>query len=141
MKKSKIIVPKGIRYISQWGDFNIPRYPHILNKQIPGCGFTEYCITNQDNVVLCSPRKILLENKRDQHESEVLYINGGTNDDSVSMDKDLSKIKSIYYKKCKYSLHSLVPSGGSSHKNPEYVTLSSQLSYTLQKVNVIGEKW
>ena len=98
MKKSKIIVPKGIRYISQWGDFNIPRYPHILNKQIPGCGFTEYCITNQDNVVLCSPRKILLENKRDQHESEVLYINGGTNDDSVSMDKDLSKIKSIFVK-------------------------------------------
>ena len=42
MKKSKLDVPSGIRYMSQWSEFKIPNIPHIINKQIPGCGFTEY---------------------------------------------------------------------------------------------------
>ncbi|MBR2246814.1 MAG: hypothetical protein IJ880_07320 [Bacilli bacterium] len=58
--KEKLNVPKGIRYISQWQDFRLPNYPHIMDKQIPGCGFTEYGLTNDQDVVLCSPRKILL---------------------------------------------------------------------------------
>ena len=67
MIKSTITVPSGIRYINQWDSFSLPTHPCIINKQITGCGFTEYCLTNQDNVILCSPRKILLENKADQH--------------------------------------------------------------------------
>ena len=60
-------VPAGYRYVSDIPDFKLHDFPHILNKQIPGCGFTEYCIRNDENTILCSPRKILLQNKYEQH--------------------------------------------------------------------------
>ena len=43
MKKQKIIVPKDVRYISEWKDYRLEDYnfPHILNKVLTGCGFTE----------------------------------------------------------------------------------------------------
>ena len=88
MEKQKVIVPKGIRYISQWSEFSIPDFPCIFNKQLTGCGFTEWCITNNENVVLCSPRKILLENKEEQHD-EVLYVRNEF-ERSLEVDKDLS---------------------------------------------------
>ena len=34
MKKNSIIVPKGIRFISEWEDFSIPDYPCIMDKKI-----------------------------------------------------------------------------------------------------------
>jgi len=75
MNKEKIIVPKGVRYISDWKEYNLGNYafPHILNKVLTGCGFTEYCISNQQDLVLLSPRKFLLENKEDQHPGELYY--------------------------------------------------------------------
>jgi len=66
-KSIVITVPKGIGYLSEWKEFKIPDFPCIVDKQITGCGFTELCLTNEDNVVLCSPRKILLKNKEVQH--------------------------------------------------------------------------
>ena len=89
MKKSTIVVPKGIRYINQWDSFSLPTHPCIINKQITGCGFTEYCLTSQDNVILCSPRKILLENKAEQHKDTVLYAKSGL-DTFVNFEKDLT---------------------------------------------------
>lgn len=89
-----IIVPKGIRYISDWEDFkfgNFLQNKFILDKQIPGCGFTEYCINGPENVILCSPRKMLLENKYNQHEKEV-YLVRNEFDKDPGVDKDLSKI-------------------------------------------------
>ena len=46
MIKDKIIVPRGIRYIGEWENFRFNNFPGkcIINKQLPGCGFTEYCI-------------------------------------------------------------------------------------------------
>ena len=44
MEKIVVNVPKGIRYISEWNEFNLPETPTIINKSITGCGFTEYCI-------------------------------------------------------------------------------------------------
>ena len=89
MKESiKLIVPSGIRYISQWNEFKLEQFPHILDKQIPGCGFTEWCITNSDNVILCSPRKILLENKEEQHSGEVFRVINEYERD-LNVDKDL----------------------------------------------------
>ena len=71
MKNKTIIkVPKGVRYIGNWKGFNLPQEPHIMDKTITGCGFTEWCLTNEFNVVLCSPRNILLDNKTEQHEGE-----------------------------------------------------------------------
>ena len=89
MKKETVIVPSGIRYISQWDSFSLPDHPCIINKTITGCGFTEYCLTSPDNVILCSPRKILLENKEEQHKGDVLYAKSGL-DTFVNFEKDLS---------------------------------------------------
>ena len=92
MKKEKIIVPEGIRFLSDWEEFKLSNFPNkcIINKQIPGCGFTEYCIRSNENIILCSPRKMLLKNKYDQHEKEVyLVINELDKDPNV--DKDISK--------------------------------------------------
>lgn len=90
MKKQKIEVPEKIRYISEWRDYKMFDYPHILNKQIPGCGFTEFCITNDEDTVLCSPRKILLQNKYDQHQDDVFLV-VNTYESEVGTDKDLTK--------------------------------------------------
>jgi hypothetical protein len=89
MKKMTIKVPKGVRYINQWEGFTLPDHPCIIDKQITGCGFTEYCLTNKDNVILCSPRKILLENKEEQHLGDVLYAKSGL-DTFVNFEKDLT---------------------------------------------------
>lgn len=69
-----LVVPRGVRYISQWEGFSLPEFPNIIDKQIPGCGFTEWCLMNNQNIILVSPRKILLQNKRDQHEGEVYLV-------------------------------------------------------------------
>ena len=97
MKREIIYVPAGIRYISDWekleGGYSLKNYlfPHIVNKQLTGCGFTEYCLTNDQNIILCSPRKILLENKEEQHEGEVFYARSVT-DKTLSFDIDFTKI-------------------------------------------------
>ena len=91
--KIVIPVPPGIRYMSQWADFNLSFFgnqPFIIDKQIPGCGFTEYCLTNDDNIVLISPRKLLLENKFNQHPNEIYYFENKC-DDSYTVDTDLTK--------------------------------------------------
>ena len=71
-----IKVPEDIEYISQWNDFIYPLGHLILDKTICGCGFTEYCLNNDIPTVLCSPRKKLLENKEEQHNSEEGQKNG-----------------------------------------------------------------
>jgi len=76
MHKEKIIVPMGVKYVGEtfegmrlWNEYNLEDYdfPHILNKVLTGCGYTEYCLTNNQDLVLISPRKFLLENKLAQH--------------------------------------------------------------------------
>ena len=93
MIKDKIIVPRGIRYIGEWENFRFSNFPSkcIINKQLPGCGFTEYCIGGPENVILCSPRKMLLKNKKDQHEFDV-YLVVNEMDKESNIDKDLSKV-------------------------------------------------
>ena len=86
-----IVVPRGIRFISEWTDFGIFPYPHIINKQIPGCGFTEYCIRNGQDLVLCSPRKLLLENKTDQHPGEVFYAMSPNDDAAIDKETAIKK--------------------------------------------------
>ena len=97
MNKSIITVPRGIRYISEWSSsqdgYGLEKYPfpHIVDKKITGCGFTEYCLMNNLDVIVCSPRKILLENKEDQHSGEVFYFkNEFFEVDQVNFDQDIS---------------------------------------------------
>ena len=89
----EIIVPYGIRFISDWKEYNLGwfQFPHILDKKIPGCGFTEFCLTSKMPIILCSPRKILLENKEEQHRGDVFYFKNELETD-LEMDKDLTKI-------------------------------------------------
>ena len=94
MKKEKIVVPGNIRYISEWEEFRLFEFPHIMNKKIPGCGFTEYCIRNDQNIILCSPRLILLENKAEQH-PEVFYFRNEL-DKALDIDKDLIILNKFY---------------------------------------------
>ena len=96
MIKEKIVVPACVRFISDWekleGGYSLYKYqyPHILNKQLTGCGYTEYCLRSSFNVVLCSPRKLLLENKKDQHEEDVLYVNNTLgNFSEMDFDRDV----------------------------------------------------
>ena len=66
----QVNVPEEVEYISEWKDYTLPLGHSILDKTICGCGFTEYCLNNNIPTVLCSPRKKLLENKEEQHNSE-----------------------------------------------------------------------
>ena len=88
-----IEVPAGIRYISQWSEFEFSKFPAkcIIDKQLPGCGFTEYCILSPlENVILCSPRKMLMQNKKDQHPDDIyLVVNEMESDPGV--DQDISR--------------------------------------------------
>ncbi len=97
MKKSDpIIIPKGIEYISDWEGYDLKNYPfpHILNKVLTGCGYTEYCIRNDQPLVLTSPRVFLLKNKAGQHEKplEVFYVNNNI-EKSVDFEIDVSEEK------------------------------------------------
>lgn len=91
--KKVINVPVGIRYIGEWKDYSFQNFPPkcIVDKQIPGCGYTEWCIGNNQNVILASPRRILLQNKEEQHEGEVFLALNNLDQDR-NIDKDMSRL-------------------------------------------------
>ena len=98
--KVVIPVPPGIRYMGEWKDFNLSFFgdqPFIIDKQIPGCGFTEYCLVSNDDVILASPWKLLLENKEEQHEGDVYYFKNDCEEFGidVGVDKDVSKLPPV----------------------------------------------
>ena len=85
-------VPANVRYIGDWEDFKLSNFPAkcIINKQIPGCGMTEYCLTSPEPIVLCSPRKMLMENKKEQHPDDV-YLVVNEMDKDINTDKNLDE--------------------------------------------------
>ena len=95
MNKQVIMVPKGIRYISDWKEYTLPQGHCIVDKGVTGCGYTEYCLRNSLNVVLCSPRKLLLENKSEQHVKDlnILYLKNDIKDfdDSREFEKRITE--------------------------------------------------
>lgn len=110
----KIVVPKGIRYISDWEDYSLSdpifQTPHILNKKIPGCGYTEYCLRSRVDLILCSPRKMLLSNKESQHSNEVFYFKNEL-ESSEKFDRDLiggNKANNKIVKKSASSIYSII---------------------------------
>ena len=98
--KEKVIlqVPKGIRYIDDYEKqgFHLEDFPYILDKKIPGCGFTSWILTNSQNIILASPRKMLMENKERQingegeNRQELVYLVQTAFCD-YNVDKDLNK--------------------------------------------------
>ena len=99
MNKFKIIVPKYVEYIGRdWCNeenaYRLEEYnfPHILNKVLTGCGYTEYCLRNSQDLVLISPRKFLLENKMDQHEDDLnIYYAENKTEIITNYERDLSR--------------------------------------------------
>lgn len=75
MEEKLIHVPLGVRYLSQWKDFDkqLPDCHFILNKAHTGVGATEYFLANDEKVVLCSPRCSLIDNKRSAHPNVCFY--------------------------------------------------------------------
>jgi len=97
MNKEIIYVPAGVRYLGQWKDFHLSNFPAkcILNKVIPGCGFTRYCIESPwENVILCSPRKMLLQNKYEQHPT-LCYLVKNELDQDPGIDMDIRKDRKV----------------------------------------------
>ena len=92
MKKIKQVVPSGrdIKYISEWSEYVLPKGHCIVDKGVTGCGYTEYTLTNNLPTVLCSPRKLLLENKSEQHQNDlnILYLKNEIKDIN-----DINKLK------------------------------------------------
>lgn len=92
--KDFIQIPAGIRYLSEWKDFSFDKFPEdrfILDKQLPGCGFTQYCNKDgQEDVILCSPRVMLINNKADQYGDKVFLVKNEMDKDP-GIDKDLNK--------------------------------------------------
>ena len=92
MNKIQQVVPSGrdIKYISEWSEYKIPQGHCIVDKGVTGCGYTEYTLTNNLPTVLCSPRKLLLENKSEQHQGDIniLYLKNEIKDIN-----DINKLK------------------------------------------------
>ena len=104
MIKEFIRVEEAIKYISQWRKYRLPKGEHcIVDKGVTGCGYTEFCLTNEDPVVLCSPRKLLLENKRDQHMKDynILYLEN-------KMEKDKQDFEAVKNMKKEVEKHLFV---------------------------------
>ena len=90
MNKIPISIPSGIKYISDWKDYSLPKGHCIVDKGVTGCGYTEYCLRNSENVILCSPRRLLLENKADQHvnDKNIIYLKNEITDYNTRVDFD-----------------------------------------------------
>jgi len=95
----KIIVPEHVEYIGRdWygkeDEYRLEDYPfpHIINKVLTGCGYTEYCLMNDQDLVLISPRKFLLENKIDQHENDPnIYYAENKTEVITNYEKDINQ--------------------------------------------------
>ena len=135
LKLNDYVVPRGIRFISELGtDFRFYKLPVkcIINKQLPGCGFTEYCLRGPENVILCSPRKMLLKNKKDQHGRDV-YLVINELEKEVAIDKDLSKIdkSQIFMEKMDEIVHG---------KDTVYNRLMNEIKDYLNERKYLGDK-
>lgn len=104
MIKETIKVPGNIEYISDWTDYELPKGHVIVDKGVTGCGYTEYCLRNNKNVILCSPRKLLLENKRDQHKDDlnIFYLENDPDNTFTDVTDIYTKIQD-HVLKCQLS--------------------------------------
>ena len=134
-KLNDYIVPRGIRFISELGtNFRFYKLPVkcIINKQLPGCGFTEYCLRGPENVILCSPRKMLLENKKDQHGRDV-YLVINELEKELTVDKDLNKVdkSQVFIDTLKEVVHG---------KDTVYNRLMNEIKDYLNERKYLGDK-
>jgi len=80
MRKTDVIVPEGIQYLTDFDKFELPN--GILNKDVPGCGATTLALEDNYKTIICCPRNNLLLNKKEQY-PETLLVIGGTKIEDV----------------------------------------------------------
>lgn len=137
MNKIKLNVPDGVRYIGQWVDFGaqLPNDCHfILNKVLTGVGATQYYLTSNEPVVLCSPRCALLESKRKKH-PDVWYYRDLA-DDGLSVDSDkpkATKKKATYedIKKFNDGVRSYLDDCAKNRKAPKIMVTYDSLGHVI----------
>lgn len=134
MNKTILKVPGNIRFISDWKEFGLEDFPYILDKQLPGCGFTEWCLTNAENLILCSPRVILLENKAAQHPGELYYFKNKF-ETITEVDKDL------VFKGRSASRKNSVKIATNEELNEQYKTLKDELIVYCKEKQQLGLPW
>ena len=84
-------VPEYVKFINDWKEFRYPSGHVIFDKTICGCGFTEYCLCNEYPTILCSPRKILLDNKMKQHlgDKKIYYFKNEKDETITNFDSEV----------------------------------------------------
>lgn len=133
--KEEIIVPNNIRFISEWKGYTLPNGICIIDKGVTGCGYTEYCLTNDNWVVLCSPRKLLLENKAEQHkdDSNILYVK---NEIIVKLEEVGIKERAI--REFKNTIKSHVYNCINCNKAPKFMITYDSLHYLVEALDEIS---
>ena len=129
MNKNEIIMPSGVRYMSQADKllFNhLPRQgKYILDKTLTGCGGTELFISSGLPLVLVSPRTGVLISKHDQHpECHLLR-------DEKTKIEDLKKNLKAYLAKSMVWIYG-------QHLNPVVLTTIDSAKYVIEELNYQG---
>ena len=95
MKEIKIPVPYEIDYLSKWETFDstLPQGKVILNKNICGCGCTEYYLCNDMPVILVSPRKELLHCKMESERDRPLFYFDRSKSRTVKLDDTKEQLR------------------------------------------------
>lgn len=136
-RKETIKVPKGVRFLNEWDDFKFENFPNkcIIDKQIPGCGFTEFCLTGKDSIIICLPRLLLIKNKWKQHMKDVFRVVNEL-DRETTLDKDLDKDDKamVFMKEMELVMSDLCDDG-----NKVYNRLYREISEYLNHRNSIGK--
>lgn len=106
MTRTDIVVPKGIRYLTEieeielpYGTFDKFELPNgILNKDVPNCGATTLALIDNHKTIICCPRNNLLQNKMEQYPDTLLVIGGVKAEDvrSYITQTDIPKILVSY---------------------------------------------
>ena len=77
-----IRIDSGVEYLSAWRDQNgqckfdqyLSNGRMLVNKVATGCGFTTYCLCNNENTILVAPRTAMLRNKMEQFNEKMCVI-------------------------------------------------------------------
>lgn len=128
MRIIKDEVPQGVKYISDWKEYDLPKGHCIVDKGVTGCGYTELCLVNDKPVILCSPRKLLLENKLAQHEKDtnIMYLKN-----EIKEFSDVQKFKESVKNHISYCRITL-------HKSPKFLITYDSTHYIIEALQEIG---
>lgn len=86
MSNKKIFIPAGIKYLTELKNehgtpFELPN--GILNKGLTGCGGTTLALTDKYPTIITSPRKKLMENKKEQIGDDLLIVDANVFDHDI----------------------------------------------------------